>query len=199
MNCQSILKYLKGLGATHCQVISSHLLVPEERIRKYCYENKCGCYNKHLSCPPYTGTVSEVKKKLNAFKSGILIQYSQNLNVQNDKEGLKRTKLKLHNIVLEAETYGKENMGVNTIWGFIGGNCELCDECAGYRNEACTYPEKARVSMEAIAIDVVNLLRMLHLDTEFRNDKITWTGIVLFDREIGALVDSHESKKYSPL
>jgi hypothetical protein len=38
--------------------------------------------------------------------------------------------------------------------------------------------------MEAVAIDVVSLLKRLHRDAEFHADRITWTGIVLTDEEI---------------
>lgn len=184
MNSQTIKKYIFELDATNCQLIPASILIPEKRIRAYCYENKCGCYDKHLSCPPHTGTVPEIKERLKAFKSGILIQYSEKINVREDKEGLKRTKLKLHHIVLETEKYLKEKMGFANIWGIIGGNCDLCDECAGYRGEPCEHPDKARVSMEALAIDVIDLLGKLNLDKEFHHDKITWTGIVLIDREV---------------
>jgi predicted metal-binding protein len=184
INHQSILPYIKVLGATHCQFIPSRFLIPEERIRGYCYQNKCGSYNKHLTCPPHTGTISEIKQKLNTFKTGILIQYSENINIEKDKEGLKRTKLKLHHMILETERYLKEKMGFENIWGMIGGHCDLCDECAGYRGDLCEHPDKARVSMEALAIDVVGMLGKLNLDAEFHPDKITWTGVVLVDKEI---------------
>ena len=182
INHESILHSIKGLGATHCQFIPSQLLIPEERIRGYCYQNICGSYNRHLTCPPYTGTIDEIAQNLKIFKTGILIQYAENLNVQEDPAGLRRTKLKLHQIVLDTEHYLKEKMNLENIWGMIGGNCDLCDECAGYRGDPCEHPNHARVSMEALAIDVIGLLKQLQLDCEFHNDKIIWTGIVLIDR-----------------
>lgn len=115
---------------------------------------------------------------------GILIQYSDDVDVEKDKEGLRKTKLKLHHIVLETEKYLREKLGFQNIWGMIGGNCDLCDECAGHRGEPCGYPEEARASIEACAIHIVALLEKLGLDTEFRKDRVTWTGIVLTDREI---------------
>jgi predicted metal-binding protein len=184
MHRQAIAEYVGTLGATNCQFVASQSLVPEERIRGYCYENKCGCYQRHLTCPPNTGTVQEVKERLKPFKTGILIQYSKDIDVRNDKDGLRETKLKLHHIILETERYLKEEMGTDNVWGMIGGNCAWCDECAGYRDGPCTYPDKARVSMEALAIDVMALLEKLGLDTGFYDDKITWTGIVLLDRDI---------------
>jgi predicted metal-binding protein len=131
MNEKKIIEdYVKKLNISSFKLIPSSLIVPEQRIRDYCYENKCGCFNKHLTCPPYSGTVDEIKKKLKNFKNGVLIQYTENINVRNDNEGIKRTKIKLHNIVLEIEEYLKEKVRIENVWGMIGGNCALCDECA---------------------------------------------------------------------
>jgi predicted metal-binding protein len=184
MNRQTIIKHLERLGATNCQFISTRVLVPEERIRDYCREDKCGRYNRHLTCPPNTGTVQEIIEKLRGFKTGVLIQYFEDVDVENDKEGLRKTKLNLHRIILETEKYLQKELGFEKVWGMIGGNCDLCEECAGYRGEPCGYPEEARASIEAHAIHIVALLEKLGLDTEFRKDRVTWTGIVLTDREI---------------
>lgn len=63
----------------------------------------------------------------------------------------------------------------------IGGDCALCDECAGFRDEICLYPDKAKPSLEALAVDVVALLKKLDLETGFHRDKIILTGMVLFN------------------
>ena len=70
--------------------------------------------------------------------------------------------------------------GINPVWGMIGGNCGLCDICKARSNEPCLYPEKARMSLEAIAIDVMALLDKFGLDNKFYEDKITWTGCILY-------------------
>ena len=180
MNFDAVLAHVKGLGATHCQFVSPRLLVPELRIRSYCFEDKCGCFNKHLMCPPNTGSVGEIKRKFEAFNEGIMIQYSQSLDVRTDQEGLREAKLKLHNIILGTERYLQEEAGVPIAFGMIGGDCTLCDQCAGYRGEPCLYPDRARPSLEALAVDVIALLKGLNLDAEFYPDKITWTGMVLY-------------------
>jgi len=46
--------------------------------------------------------------------------------------------------------------------------------------EPCPYPVKARMSLESIAIDVIGLLDHLGLESEFRPDRIKWTGCVMF-------------------
>ena len=161
MDTDAVLAHIKELGATHCQIVSPRHLIPELRIRNYCYEDKCGRFDKHLMCPPNTGNVGDIKLKFEAFTGGILIQYSRVIDVGTDQEGLRETKLKLHDIVLGAERYLQEEAGADIAFGMIGGDCALCDECAGYRGETCLYPDKARPSLEALAVDVIALLKKL--------------------------------------
>ncbi len=56
----------------------------------------------------------------------------------------------------------------------------MCDECKAVSDEPCAYPESARPSLEALAIDVVALLDTLGLDSRFHPDRVIWTGCVLF-------------------
>lgn len=66
------------------------------------------------------------------------------------------------------------------MWGLIGGTCSLCDVCKARSNEPCPYPNCARMSLEAIAVDVTSLLDKFGLDNSFRADRITWTGCILY-------------------
>lgn len=179
MDREAVLHYIGSMGATFSCFFPPEFLVPEERIRKYCLENKCGCYGKHLMCPPIIGGISELTEKLKQFDTAILLQYEKKLDVKNDREGLTETKLRLHHMVLKTEKYLKEQAGIRDILGTIGGDCSLCVECAGFRGEPCQYPQMARPSMEALGVDVISLLKRLSLDGDFHDDKITWTAIIL--------------------
>ena len=179
LNEKIIIARIRDLGATNCMFIPSSLLRPDLKIRNYCVDNRCGCYGKHLMCPPNTGTINEADRKFSCFKTCILIQYARPLDVQKDPEGLAQTKRKLHHIVLETEKYFRRKLKHRAVWGLIGGTCALCEECAGFQDEPCPYPEKARTSLEALGIDVMSLLENLGLDNGFYDDRITWTGMVL--------------------
>jgi predicted metal-binding protein len=181
MNGYEVTQYIKELGATHCQFISPALLLPEERIRDYCRENRCGCYGKHLMCPPNAGIISEIKDEFKRFNTGILVQYTTHLDVKRDTVGGTAAKLELHHIILKIENHLKGTSGVAKVFGIIGGECGLCEECAGYRGEACVQPDNARRSLEALGVDVIALLKRLSLDGRFHDDKITWTAMVLID------------------
>jgi len=66
------------------------------------------------------------------------------------------------------------------VWGMVGGSCELCQPCRAAIGEPCPKPEKARMSLESIAVDVIALLDRFGLDSDFHPHRITWTGCILF-------------------
>ena len=178
MDFESVLEQAGRLGFDLCLEFNPALVVPEERIRAYCIENRCGSYNAHHMCPPRVGSPEEIAVRLQGFSQGVLLRYSRPLDVANDREGVTSTKLEFHRLILRLERRLKKR-GVTPVWGLIGGNCELCQVCTAGEGKLCRHPEKARTSLEAIGVDVVGLLERLVLDGKFHPDRITWTGCIL--------------------
>lgn len=168
-----------ALGIAVCRELDVALLVPEERIRPLCSEDKCGNYGKHYMCPPHVGTLDEIRRKLSRFQRGVLLQYSELLDVRNDGEGVVRTKLDFHHRILQLEDMLNDE-GIAPLWGMIGGSCELCRPCRAAAGEPCPQPDEARMSLESIAVDVIALLDRFGLDSRFHPHRITWTGCILF-------------------
>lgn len=174
-----VVEFARQLGIETCLEFASEILVPEERIRAFCIENKCKNYGNNYTCPPYVGSLEDIRIKLGKFQHGLLLQYSKDIDVRGNREGVIQTKIDFHNKILQMEEFLRKK-GIDPVWGMIGGNCGLCDICQAKSNEPCLYPDKARMSLEAIAVDVVGLLDKFGLDSEFHADKITWTGCILF-------------------
>jgi predicted metal-binding protein len=168
----------RRLGISACRQFDPKLLNPEQKVRDFCSENKCGNYGNHYMCPPHIGSLEEVGVRLQPFQRGILLQYSRPLDVKGDMPGLRATKLDFHLKVLALEEHLRSH-GARRLWGMVGGSCELCDACAAKSDKPCPYPDKARTSLAAIGIDVLRLLDSLGLDNKFYPDKVTWTGCIL--------------------
>ncbi len=171
------IQFAQEHGIKTCLAFDSRLLTPEQSIRDFCVENKCGNYGTHHMCPPRIGSLEEVKSRLGMYQKGILLQYSKPLDVKNDREGLRQSKLEFHEKLLKIEELLRSD-GIEHPWGMIGGSCDLCNICRV--DEPCPYPERARTSLEALGIDVIALLEGANLDSKFHSDKITWTGCVLY-------------------
>lgn len=174
-----MLKSARESGIETCVEFEADLLVPEERIREYCYENKCGNYRNNYMCPPHVGSIEEIRARLSTFRRGVLLQYSKPVDVRNDIVGVRQTKVDFHNSILRLEDFIRDE-GIGRVWGMIGGNCALCEVCKAEFDEPCPFPDQARTSLESIAINVLALLDRFDLDNEFRPDRITWTGCILF-------------------
>ena len=174
-----ISDFARQLGIETCLEFDPELLVPEQWIRDLCLENKCGNYGKHYMCPPYVGSLEESKEQLGMFRHGVLLQYSKTLDARNDHEGLRQSRVEFHNKILEMEEYFR-NEGITHLWALMGGSCALCNVCIDEPGEPCPHPDKARTSLEAMAIDVLALLDKFGLDNNFHIDKVTWTGCILY-------------------
>lgn len=175
---KSILKLTKQLEINTCLEFSPDILIPEQRIRYLCSEDKCNNFGKNYMCPPYVGSLEEHKERLKRYKYGILLQYSKPLQVNKDREGVEKATVDFHHKILQLEDVLKSN-GIKDVWGMIAGSCYLCGECAAKFGKPCLHPYKARVSLESIAIDVLALLDKFGLDNNFYPDRITLTGCVL--------------------
>ena len=80
---------------------------------------------------------------------------------------------------LEAEAF---KMGYRFAAAFAGGDCVLCDVCAGANGQPCNHPFEARPSMEAVGIDVVATAAAAGLAIELPADEHPrWTGLLLID------------------
>jgi len=155
------------------------LLIPEERIREYCYENLCGHYGKHYMCPPIIGSIEEIKSRLGDYNKAILVRYKEEFDVTRDKMKVKRSKIDFHKRILELENFLNQT-GIDA-WGLVGGSCSFCIECKAISNKPCKHPHKARPSLESLGIDVQKLLDNFGLDNNFYPDKIVWTGCILIN------------------
>ncbi len=103
MDAELVQEQARRLGFDLCLEFDPALLVPEERIRGYCLENRCGSYDANHMCPPRVGSLEEVEAALQGFPQGVLLQYSRQMDVANDREGVIRTKLEFHRLILRLE------------------------------------------------------------------------------------------------
>ncbi|MBS4540127.1 DUF2284 domain-containing protein [Clostridium sp. D2Q-11] len=153
-------------------------IIFDDSIRDYCKENKCGRYNKNFMCPPRIGTVEEYKEIIKSYNKGYILLIKDIINKPNINDHYNSQK-KLHQIVLEVEEKLISN-GYNKSLGFIAGECKLCSPCKlveGY-NE-CIHPNKARTSLEAVGVNVVETMKTKGIEIIFGTKNITWVGVVL--------------------
>ncbi|GAH20410.1 unnamed protein product, partial [marine sediment metagenome] len=125
---ENILKITRQLEIETCLEFNPDILIPQQRIRDLCSEDKCGNFGNHYMCPPYVGSIEAHKERLMKYQHGILLQYSKPLDVNRDRKGLEKIKADFHRKILQLEGFLRDK-GIKDVWGMIGGSCNLCGEC----------------------------------------------------------------------
>lgn len=177
-----LIKYALGLGITRAKEIrAGDIVVRDEVVASGC----AGCpeYGHNLMCPPSVPPPAEFRKMLSAYHRGILMQLAAPLKEDPAISGYAEAfahAARLHQVVCSVEERGR-GMGFGRARGFIGGCCRLCGTCPG-PGKGCRHPEKARSSLEANGVSVVETCAGAGWPLEFPvRDRVTWTGLVLLD------------------
>jgi predicted metal-binding protein len=197
--------------ALHIQQIVARAVVVDERVNLKCRVPLCASYGVNLMCPPHTPTAVETRTALARYSDTLVVQLDIPLTqaaVDEALDGmgyaeaqapgasaavaggakttsyearLRDSKNDFARIMtaLEAEAF---KMGYRFAAAFAGGDCVLCDVCAGADGQPCKHPFEARPSMEAVGIDVVATAEAAGLAIELPADKHPrWTGLLLID------------------
>ena len=149
------------LGATDAKIITTDMILVDERVRAKCIYPKCRSYGTNANCPPHAMDLDMVRKVVNRYKYAIFLM----LKVPpeevagpdvREKRLSRPSQIKNHEIVskLEAEAFYD---GYHLALGFAGGSCKLafCPtvECATLKGEGCRHPLRARSAMEAVGLN----------------------------------------------
>jgi predicted metal-binding protein len=212
LHIQQMVARARALGAGSAAPLPARAVVVDERVNLKCRVPLCAHYGVNLMCPPNTPTAAETRTALARYSDTLVVQldipltqaavdealdgmgyaeaqapgaaaspasggtqtatYEARLrDSQNEFAGLMTA--------LEAEAF---KMGYRFAAAFAGGDCVLCDVCAGVNGQPCKHPFAARPSMEAVGIDVVATAEAAGLVVELPAvDHPRWTGLLLID------------------
>lgn len=150
------------LGATDAKVISSDMILVDERVRAKCLYPKCHRYGTNANCPPHVMELRDVRELVKKYQQGILIniQVPAELIAGPDAYRLGTHVLssaKMQEIVskIEADAFSD---GYYLALGFAAGSCKtvFCPdvECQALKpGQACRNPLRSRPSMESMGMD----------------------------------------------
>jgi len=158
------------LGAAGAEIIRADQLVVDERVRLKCLIPRCLRAGETPNCPPNAPDLELVRKAFARYCRGILIKtHVEPIGVyapggSKDEGGTDRSLLfhgKTAKIVYEIERLAYQH-GYALAMGLGGGSCKdyLCHGlvCQFMDSGRCRFPLKARPAMEALGIDVVDIM-----------------------------------------
>ncbi|MFC1945472.1 DUF2284 domain-containing protein [Chloroflexota bacterium] len=154
------------LGATDAKVITSDMVIIDERVRAKCIYPKCSSYGTNAHCPPHSMNLQDARELIGKYEYGILIDLRVSTELFAGPNVVKLRSsipsgLKIYETVskIEAEAFYD---GYYLALGFGAGPCKphFCPdvECVALKQgQACSHALRARASMEAIGMDVYTM------------------------------------------
>jgi len=159
-----------GLGAAAAEIIPASQIVVDERVRLKCTVPRCLRAGETPNCPPYVPELDVIRKAFAKFSWGILLKtHVEPIEAyapgsRQGKAGQDQSLLfhqKTGEIVYEIERLAYKH-GYHLAMGFGGGSCKdhLCRGliCQFLDSGRCRFPLRARPAMEAMGIDVFDLI-----------------------------------------
>ncbi|MFC1995606.1 DUF2284 domain-containing protein [Chloroflexota bacterium] len=154
------------LGATDAKIITTDMVLIDERVRAKCTTPLCGSYNTNANCPPRAPDLDFIRRLVDNFHYAIFIR----LEVPSDEAAGNKmlneelpgpAYLQNYEIVSKVEAAAFYD-GYHLAVGFTGGPCNiiLCrnDECSALiPGQPCRHPLRARHSMEGAGMNVYSM------------------------------------------
>lgn len=159
------------LGASGAAILPASQVIIDERVRLKCVVPRCLRAGETPCCPPYVPDLDLVRRALGLFSW--LVLFKCDVGPIEDYAPRKggataeqRRTLAFHQksgeVVYELERQAYKD-GYHLAMGFGGGSCKdyLCKGlvCQFLDSGRCRFPHRARPAMEAMGIDVVDLIR----------------------------------------
>ena len=169
-------------GASDAVIIPASDVVVDERVRLKCLVPRCLRAGETPNCPPHTPDLDLIREALSRFSWAVLfkcqveplLDYAPGGGKTREE---KRRVLSFHRqgsdviCALERRAYKD---GYHLALGFGGGSCKdyLCQGmlCQFLDSGRCRFPHRARPAMEAMGIDVIDLI-----------NKVGWQAYAMVD------------------
>ena len=151
-------------GATDAKIITTDIVVIDERVRAKCGYPKCESYGTNAFCPPYAMDLEETRKLVNNFQYAIFFRIKAPTETMAGTRIPEQLKQNRHNRQIRQDILSKIESeafydGYYLAVGFGGGPCKdlFCPdiECSALiPGQSCRHSLKARSAMEAVGVDV---------------------------------------------
>lgn len=169
-------------GAKKAAMISADQIVTSASFLDACSSNVCGNYGRCWMCPPDTGDIDVLIRKVKSFPKALLYQTIYGLEDSFDIEGMGES-ARLHAAVSRKIERAAKPLLPEGYLHLINGGCRYCETCAKQRNQPCVSPENALASLESHGIDVYNTTRSTDLKYINGQNTVTFFSMILLPED----------------
>jgi predicted metal-binding protein len=157
------------MGATHAAVIKAEEIPVDERITMKCQIPRCFGYGAGAHCPPNTMKPAELREILKKYHWAVVFTMDVAPEVIARNKATIKERVgafqKIYKMVSEVESLAFYD-GHYLAFGFGAGSCRhtFCgqqESCKAMEGERCRFSLISRPSMEAVGIDVYQLVSRL--------------------------------------
>lgn len=155
-----------SIGFAEARPIGVEQLSVEPWVQAKCRYG-CANYGRKWSCPPHSMDAPQFRELLTSYGKGIVVVGQPPL-----REFQKRL------LELEKRAF---LAGMKKALAFSGGPCTWCESCA---EDACSFPEKRRPSLEACGCDVFDLAAKCGIEIaplRHKDDFVQYVGLLLVE------------------
>ena len=180
-----VKEYLENMtlefGFSQAAFLDPKELVFTPEFRQCCEDNVCGNYNANYSCPPYCGTVEEMREKTLPYNRGLVMMTQMEVDDAYDEAAIKPIKkdhsLRSRMMFKELKEKGVIGKGL----AMMAGPCSLCDQCTMPAGEPCRFPEDRTSCMSAYCLNVVELGKSAGLDISWDAGQVSFFSMYLWN------------------
>ncbi|MDR3166217.1 MAG: DUF2284 domain-containing protein [Synergistaceae bacterium] len=163
-------------GFSHAALLDASTLRARSEVRDMCGADRCNRYGKNWRCPPACGSIEENAQAMSAYRTGLIVQTTGELEDDFDYESMAAAGRRQKELFI---SFRDELTGEYPGMLALGnGACTECAKCA-YPDAPCVAPERSVSSMEAFGLVVSDVCEKNGLGYYYGPRTITYTGCYL--------------------
>lgn len=178
MTDQELLDLAARCGFDHAGPLNVAAMEFNPAVRDMCAADRCRSYGRCWTCPPGCGTLEEVSARAAAYRRGVLLQSTGEMEDDFDVEAMMDTE-RLQKERFRAFVDRVREEYPNCL-PMSSGSCSVCPACT-YPDAPCRFPHLAIPSMEAYGLVVSQVCQDSGLPYYYGPRTITYTACVLVD------------------
>ena len=176
MNKQSIIQqYFEG-KIHESAFLDSDQIQFTDAVREACKANYCGRYNTCWTCPPAVGDLRELEAHYKRYPRAFVYTTKHDVEDSFDIEGMFEARV-VHDAIDKEAADMIDSIGGELL---IPGGCNICEKCS-YPDSPCRFPHKAKKSVEACGIDVVQLAATCGIHYYNGVNTVTYFSVIFFE------------------
>lgn len=176
MNYERLREMALDSGFSYTVPLNTDTIELKQEVRDMCVQG-CQQYAKRWSCPPGCGFLEELRKNIDFYNQGILVQTVTELEDEFDWDGM----MKAQNLHQEHFLTFLEKLHASQ-FSFLPlgiGCCMICETCT-YPDTPCRFPQKKISSMEAYGMLISEICQKNQLKYYYGPNTISYVACVLF-------------------